>query len=105
MKRIKILALFSMIVLPMLPMNLVRAGDSLPELTRYLKAELESASRSLDVAGEAVADEAYFLRRWMVRVQAPFGIKVPWVAKFQIVPEVELVWQRQYPEGWSEYKP
>ena len=105
MKRIDFLAVFSMIVLSIVPMNQVGAADSLPELTRYLKAELESASRALDEADDTAVNEAYFLRRWLVRVQAPFGIKVPWVAKFQIVPEVELVWQRQYPDGWNEYKP
>lgn len=82
-----------------------KSSNSLPELTQYLKSEVESAYTALDQAAPGDAEEAYFLRRWMVRVQAPFGIKVPWVAKFQIVPEVELVWQRSYPDGWSDYKP
>lgn len=102
MKTTKILAIA---LLTMLPVFQATAGDAMPELTKYLKTEIENASRSLDEAGTEVADEAYFLRRWLIRVQAPFGIKVSWIAKFQIVPEVELVWQRQYPDGWTDYKP
>lgn len=83
------------------------SADSLPELTSYLKQEIANSSHALHAPLESTADpsDAFFFRRWFVRLQATVGIDVPWIASFQIVPEVELVWQRAYPEGWADYRP
>lgn len=87
--------------------SLCASADSLPQLTQYLQSEIAHSSQALSkpVGGLASDQEEFFLRRWLVRLQASFGIEVPWIASFQIVPEVELVWQRPYPDGWTDYKP
>ena len=83
-------------------------ADSFPQLTEYLKSEISGVSGSvpnLKDYARTDSSDAYFFRRWFVRLQIPFGISVPWIAQFQVIPEVELVWVRSYPDGWKEYKP
>jgi hypothetical protein len=82
------------------------AGDAFPKLTEYLTQEIAAAQGAL--VGETKPDmegDELFLLRWFLRLQAPLGIKVPWVASFSVIPEVEFVWQRSYPQGWKDYKP
>jgi hypothetical protein len=95
------MAMIAMILL--LPIR--ASADALPGLTRYLKTEIANSSLALASPAPAMAGDEFFFRRWLVRLQATFGIEVPWIATFQIIPEVELVWQRSYPQGWSDYKP
>jgi hypothetical protein len=81
-----------------------------PELTREL-AEIVGRSNDAvraactDAEGEAGSDSRWFLRRFWVRVRPKATFAVPGFAKLEISPELELLWQRELPEGWTTYKP
>lgn len=40
-----------------------------------------------------------------ILISSSASADVPWLTSFQILPEVDLVWQRSYPENWEDYKP
>jgi hypothetical protein len=91
----------------LVPLQSQAAQDNLPGLTDFLRTEISKSAKALKPgqrASVATGDEYYF-RRWMIRLQALVGVEVPWIASFKIVPEVELIFERPYPQGWSEYKP
>ncbi len=71
-------------------------ADELPELTRFLREKIETANQSLrhKAVGPASLSDSYVLRYWYLRLQALIGVDVPWIASFQIVPEVELMFER-----------
>ncbi len=89
------------------PLQSQATSDTLPGLTSFLRTEISKSAKALQ-AGQrtslATGDE-YFFRRWFIRLQALVGVEVPWIASFTIVPEVELIFERPYPQGWSDYKP
>ena len=72
----------------------------------FLRESINDTSKALnEKIDEADPEEMYYLRRFMVRLKAKFGIEVPWIASFTVNPEIELVFLREYPEGWETYKP
>jgi hypothetical protein len=87
-----------------------RAEESIPQLAQYLQAEIQSADASLEPLDaqpvpNATFDEAWYYRRFWLRMRTPAGLDVPWLVKVQIVPEVQLLWERELPDGWGAYKP
>jgi hypothetical protein len=87
-------------------------AESIPELTAFFQNQIAGADAALENSTPAGAqpanasfDEDWYYRRFWMRVRAPVGITVPWIATFQIIPEVEMLWERDYPSGWSTYKP
>lgn len=62
---------------------------------------------TLDVAstpeGQKDEDSMYF-RRFCLRLTALVGFDVV-VGSVTAMPEVELLWQRDLPDGWEPYKP
>jgi len=91
----------------LVPRQSQAAQDNLPGLTNFLRTEISKGAKALangQSSSVATGDEYYF-RRWMIRLQALVGVEVPWIASFTIVPEVELIFDRPYPQGWSDYKP
>ena len=84
----------------------VAHADSFPALTSYLTSEIARGHQMMaDSESEPpTGNDAFILRRLLVRVQASVGIRVPWIATFEIVPEVELLWDKRYPAGWEHYK-
>lgn len=82
------------------------ADERLPGLTDYLRTQISRGGKAFPAGSRSAGQgEEFYFRRWLLRLQAQIGISVPWVAKFELLPEVELVWQRPYPQGWTDYKP
>ena len=79
-------------------------ADALPELTKQISRELKAhvAASASPSHGKI---ESWFFRNIYLRLQGSAGIRVPWIATFEIVPEVELVWQRPLPPGVINYRP
>jgi len=77
-------------------MSLPSNADQLPELTGFLREQIKTAHQSLreKPVGSTILTENYVLRNWYLRLRAIVGIDVPWIASFQIVPEVELMFER-----------
>ena len=104
-----------------LPSAVAQAGPKKPrpsseELTRYLSQEIETISGAVsgcdpDCPGEqeeaAAAferDESWFLRRFRLRLRPKVSFSLQ-VAKIEVIPELELLWERTTPEGWAVYRP
>ncbi len=50
-------------------------------------------------------NEDWFLRRFWLRLRAKAGVDIPGLAEFDVIPEVEMLWENEVPEGWAIYKP
>lgn len=49
-------------------------------------------------------DSAFFLKRFWLRVRPKAIFSLPGVVKLQVIPELEMLWERPTPEGWTGYK-
>ncbi|MCB0365747.1 MAG: hypothetical protein H6624_01935 [Bdellovibrionaceae bacterium] len=70
-------------------------AESNPQMVEFFKSEITKVNSAVVALPEDHHDRenpGWPLRHFMLQIQAKFGIEVPWVAKFLIVPEVELVW-------------
>src|SRR4029079_19121121 len=73
------------------------AVGELPELSTSASPEKPSPSND--------TQQRWFLRNFWLRTRATVGYQVPALLKLEIVPELELLWQRDYPTDWGTYKP
>jgi hypothetical protein len=83
-------------------------AKGIPELTRLLKEETSTLIREVDGApetGTQVQGDSWYFRRMMIRVRPKASFEIPGFAKLEIIPETELIWQRELPDGWTGYKP
>jgi hypothetical protein len=62
------------------------------------------AMASGSAADSRAAHDWWFRRIW-VRSRPKVGIEIPGIAKSRIVPELDLLWDRPMPSGWTGYKP
>ncbi|HUP58320.1 MAG TPA: hypothetical protein VM598_12760 [Bdellovibrionota bacterium] len=77
-------------------------------LTDYLKSEIGTMQDAVSAtpSGEPLADdEGWWFRRFWLRVRPKIGFTAAGAVKVEITPEVELLWERPYPDGWTTYKP
>ena len=51
------------------------------------------------------ANEEWFLQNFLMRLRPNVAFEVPGLVRIQVGPELELIWQRSVPEGWSSYLP
>lgn len=54
---------------------------------------------------EGQSEEAYYMRRFWFRIRAKFGIEVPGFADFEVIPDLEMLWEKEPPNGWEIYHP
>lgn len=85
-------------------------ASSMPEWVYFINEEVTSATIALDQSTQesesnSCVEEDFYLRRFMMRVRAKVGIQIPVLAKFEVIPELELLWERPLPEGWRPYHP
>jgi hypothetical protein len=93
------------LVLILLISNNLLAAE-FPGLKKYVNENIEAVKASLNEAATADdSGEGWFFKDIYIRLQAKIGYEVPWIASFQIIPEVELVFLRPLPEGTVIYKP
>jgi hypothetical protein len=92
----------------------VRAeGDPGQDLARYLGSELsvseESVGESLAANGapedNTALEQVWYFKRLWLRARPRASFSVPGIAKLEVVPELELLFDRAYPDGWTSYKP
>lgn len=104
---VPILAFFALVSVPVFPAS----AAELPDLTRHLSEILESTTAAVENSGAeggaplSESDERWFCRRFTLRLRPKASFAIPGFAKLEIVPEVEMVWQRALPTGWETYKP
>jgi len=82
----------------------VRASDP-PPFQQYLEGELNSIDDTLDQQSDRDGrDSSLFFRRFWLRIRPNITFTAG-IAKIAIVPELELLWQRDLPDGWIPYQP
>ncbi len=78
-------------------------------LSGFLSQEITSLDNAFNEVGamdEAHArNDDFFLRRFWLRLRPRAGLKVPGFATFEVVPEVEMLWEKETPDGWEIYRP
>lgn len=81
-------------------------------LADYISQQLTGVEASLqDGAVDSAeppatpSNEDWYFRRIWLRVRAKAGVSVPGISSLQLIPEVEFLWEKPYPDGWSKYKP
>ncbi|MEO5971557.1 MAG: hypothetical protein ABIQ95_16655 [Bdellovibrionia bacterium] len=112
------------IIMLLFPLELLAA--SVPDLAAYLEQEIGSLEHAVagspgelerkpemgqelkDVSEpsriEGLNDFFLFKNLWVrIRPRVIFGL--PGMATIQIIPDVEMLWQKQNPTGWVIYRP
>ena len=79
--------------------------DRLAEFISDEFYSLDNAFIKYSESNPNIVAEDWMLRRFWLRVRAKFGIEVPGLAEFDVIPEVEMLWENQTPEGYEIYKP
>lgn len=88
----------------------VGASASKQSLANYIESEINLLDDAVQSAPteKAVIDgekeEGFFFRRFWFRLRARVERDVPGLAGFAVIPEVELLWEHPYPDGWESYK-
>lgn len=88
-------------------------AEAVPELVQYLQSEISAMSQAVtspahelnEEAGVEEENESWYFQNLFLRLRPYFGVDVPIFAKFRVVPEVEMVFQRPIPQGWKSYRP
>lgn len=98
---------FCMIVLLTLSTLSANAGDFQIRFQQFLEQNIEIASAAFNSSAQEYggAGDEYYLRRFWLRIRPKVGFKLPGTGKIQLIPEVELLWDRPLPESWTGYKP
>lgn len=88
--------------------NAASAGDFSDHLLEEMSV-VEQALLSSELPGslplEEESSEAFYFRRFWFRDRARAGFHVPGLAKLEIIPEIEMLWERDLPKGWTQYRP
>jgi hypothetical protein len=74
-------------------------ADKVPQLTRFIDTEIltlsDAIERNSKLTNEADINSKFTFKQFLIRLQATIGIEVPWTVTMQIVPEVELLWEKK----------
>lgn len=80
-------------------------AKQIPELGNFLQQSLDQISFDSINDPDLLSESDWYWKRILLRLRAKVGFDVPFFADLKVVPELELVWQRNSPEGWQDYKP
>ncbi len=75
------------------------------QMTEFFETEGRALNESLTTADTAPAGDELYLRRISVRIRPRVSFGISSVLKLEIVPEADFIWQKQLPEGYTNYKP
>ncbi len=83
----------------------------LPELTQHLNQMLDSAEGAVNrceadsTSASTTGGEQWYYRRFWLRFKPRVAFAIPGIAKLEISPELEMLWQRDLPADFEVYKP
>jgi hypothetical protein len=83
-----------MILLPLFLLVSVAHAEPTLELKQFVEEEMGALKTAIQRAPAEPNDE-FDMQRFLLRLQAKFGIEIPFFAKFIIVPELEIVMQKE----------
>lgn len=91
--------------------SLAFAAGEKQSLSDFFEQEVYSLDQAVQEVPSDVAlvtgetkDDGYFFRRFWLRLRPRVERDIPGLASFAIIPEVQLLWEKQTPEGWELYK-
>jgi hypothetical protein len=81
-------------------------GESavVPELAEQVKSGLAWIESSMDTESACTTQDEWYFRRVWLRLRPRAVFQLP-ALKLSLIPEVEILLERDYPDGWSAYKP
>lgn len=89
----------------------VTSPESKQTLAEYVESEILSLDKALkaDISSPTIIaddgkEDAYFFRRFWLRLRPRVERDIPWLAGFSVIPELELLFEKPTPEGWDIYK-
>ncbi len=77
-------------------------------LTDFVTQEVDSMDYAFDELNRDVdgkPQEDYFFRRFWLRLRPKVGLTAAGFANLEIIPEIEMLWEKDTPDGWEIYKP
>ena len=75
------------------------------ELTKFISESISGVNEAFAEKTFLEKSEGWYFHVFMLKLKGKFGMAVPWIASFTIVPEIELVFQKPFPEGMTTYHP
>lgn len=81
-------------------------------LAQYFEEEVLLTDKALQVESTPITmigdrrsdDDAYFFRRFWLRLRPRVERDIPWLAGFSVIPDLEMLFEKPAPEGWDMYK-
>lgn len=82
-------------------------ADGYSEFQGYLTTQLRTLNSTINAEADndASCEDYWFLRRFLLRLRPQVALDLVGFGNLKLMPEVELVWERTYPDGWETYKP
>ncbi len=80
-------------------------------LSHYIEEEILTVDAALQretsestILSDSQSDEVYFFRRFWLRLRPRIERDIPGFAGLAVVPELEILFEKQTPEGWEIYR-
>src|SRR3954470_7828659 len=77
-------------------------AKAIPELVAQLRQGMSWIQGSMDTDTARQKEDSWYFRRFWLRLRPKATLVVPGV-KITLVPEVELLLERDLPDGWGTY--
>ncbi len=81
--------------------------STLSEFVTEQVSSLEAAFNDISPVDDSgiQGEDKFIFRRFWLRVRAKVGLTIPELAALDLIPEIEMLWEKEVPEGWETYKP
>lgn len=75
-------------------------------LERFIEQEVANIVLYMEEEDNSVVSiSKWYLDTFRISIEAPLGVSVPFLAKFEVKPFVEFHWGRNHPAGFVPYRP
>lgn len=84
-----------------------QSASSFSRMIEHELLSLDEAVQSVETNSSMSAandEDGYFFKRFWLRIRARIERDIPGLAGFAVVPEIEILWEKQNPDGWEGYK-
>lgn len=105
----KILVRLTLVLMSTVVFFNIAMADNLNDFSRDLEQQIiqtrEAIADGKAPSAKVKADEEYFFRRFWLRLRGKVGIQLPGIYNLQVIPEMEMLFERTLPDGYTGYKP
>jgi len=83
---------------------LMSLGDGFLDLQAFVQKQTVAIQEAVNKVDTSASNgENWFMENFYFRVRGKAGFDIPWFSKMELVPELEMVFQRPLPEGSKKY--